>query len=50
MFSTSDINDIGWDGRFKGTEQPLGVYVWSIQALSYDGEIVSYKGNVTLTR
>ncbi|MEC7268563.1 MAG: gliding motility-associated C-terminal domain-containing protein, partial [Bacteroidota bacterium] len=50
MFSTSDINDIGWDGRFKGKEQPLGVYVWSIQALSYDGEIVSYKGNVTLTR
>ena len=50
LFSTSDINDMGWDGRFKGKEQPLGVYVWSIQALSYDGEIVSYKGNVTLTR
>ena len=50
LFNTSDINDMGWDGRFKGKDQPLGVYVWSIQALSYDGEIVSYKGNVTLTR
>jgi len=50
LYNTSDINDVGWDGRFKGKEQPLGVYVWSIQALSYDGEIILYKGNVTLTR
>jgi gliding motility-associated-like protein len=30
VFSTTDKNK-GWDGTYKGTAQPYGSYVWSIQ-------------------
>lgn len=49
VFSTTNL-DQGWDGRFKGVEQPLGVYVWSVYADGKDGEKIVRKGNVTLLR
>ena len=49
VFVTTDIND-GWDGVYKNIEQELGVYVWSVVALTKDSEEIIRKGNVTLVR
>ncbi len=50
--SNFNINDksAGWDGRFKGIEQPAGVYVFMIDADCDTGEPLSFKGTVTLIR
>ncbi len=40
----------GWDGKFKGTEQPVGTYVYYI-AVQFPGEEEKhYQGSVTLIR
>ncbi len=49
IFSTTDIEE-GWDGTYKGTPQPLGVYVYTIEAETDSGKIFVKKGNVTLVR
>ena len=49
IFATTDINQ-GWDGRYNGQEQPLGVYVWMVNADGKDGSHIIRKGNVTLVR
>jgi len=49
VFTTNNIDD-GWDGTFRNTEQELGVYVWTVEALTKDNEKVLRKGNVTLLR
>jgi len=40
----------GWDGRFKGIPQPVGVYVYVVKATMTDGRTVRLKGNITLLR
>jgi gliding motility-associated-like protein len=40
----------GWDGKHKGKAQPVGVYVYTLQAVLADGSIVKLKGNITLLR
>ena len=49
MFETTDINQ-GWDGNFKGQSQPLGVYVYEVQAVASDGTLFTKHGNVTLIK
>ncbi len=50
--SNFNINDktAGWDGRFKGYEQPSGAYVYFIDVECDTGEPFSRKGTVTLIR
>ena len=40
----------GWDGRFKGTAQPVGVYVYVLKAVLSNGKTVNKKGSITLVR
>lgn len=40
----------GWDGRYKGTPQPVGVYMYILTATMIDGTHIQLKGNVTLLR
>jgi large repetitive protein len=40
----------GWDGRYKGTPQPIGVYMYAVKATMTDGRIVQLKGSITLIR
>jgi gliding motility-associated-like protein len=40
----------GWDGRYKGSPQPVGVYVYVLRAEMTDGRKVNMKGSVTLVR
>ncbi len=49
MFETKDL-DAGWDGSFNGEPQPIGVYVYSIEAVTPAGRILNKKGDVTLIR
>lgn len=49
MFETTDI-DQGWDGTFKGQAQPMGVYIYEVEAVTTNGKIFTKQGNVTLIR
>lgn len=49
VFTTSDINS-GWDGTKDNEKSPAGVYVWYVEAYTYDNERIIQSGNVTLLR
>jgi len=49
VFSTNDIEQ-GWDGRFNDKPQPLGTYVYVIEAFTSTGKRFYKQGNVTLVR
>lgn len=49
VFETTDIDE-GWDGAFKGKAQPMGVYIFSIEAQTSTGKVFRKDGNVTLVR
>ena len=40
----------GWDGKFNGVPQDIGVYNYIITVASPDGQTHSFKGDVTLIR
>ncbi len=40
----------GWDGRHKGSSQPIGVYVYVLRVVLTDGRTVDLKGSITLVR
>jgi len=41
---------IGWNGKYKGLDQPVGNYVWIISFTDIDGRSETIKGNVVLIR
>jgi gliding motility-associated-like protein len=49
VFESSNIND-GWDGNYKGEAQPMGAYVYTIEAVTPAGRRFTKQGNVTLIR
>ncbi|XZF16013.1 gliding motility-associated C-terminal domain-containing protein [Chitinophagaceae bacterium MMS25-I14] len=49
MFETADINQ-GWDGTLNGQPQPMGVYVYVVEAVTPTGRVFYKQGNVTLIR
>lgn len=49
VFETKDINE-GWDGTFNGEPQPLGVYVYMVEAFTSTNERFYKQGNITLIR
>ncbi len=49
VFETSDINE-GWDGTFNGEPQPMGVYIYAIEAVAASGQTINKQGNVTLLK
>jgi gliding motility-associated-like protein len=46
----SDKQSIGWDGTRNGVEQPIGVYIYTVRAVTLDDERHTIKGDVTLLR
>jgi len=40
----------GWDGTYKGAPQPMGVYVWVVDAETENGDGYHKSGDVTLLR
>jgi hypothetical protein len=49
LFSTSDAQK-GWDGKWKGIPQPMGVYVWMTSGKTGAGETLQKRGTVTMIR
>lgn len=49
LFETTSI-DQGWDGTYNGKEQEVGSYVYTVQALGAEDEIVDRRGTVVLVR
>lgn len=49
VFETSDVNE-GWNGTYRGEDQPTGVFVYVIEAITPDGDRIQRQGNVTLIR
>ena len=49
VFETKEI-DKGWNGQFKGKAQPMGVYVYMIDATTSTGKRFYKQGNITLIR
>lgn len=49
VFESTNI-DKGWDGTMNDKPQPLGVYVYTIEAITDSGQIFTRQGNVTLIR
>ncbi len=39
-----------WDGRYRGTPQPVGSYVWVLRGKCSNGDLVEEQGNVLLVR
>lgn len=50
IFSSTNINGRGWDGKFNGVDQPQGVYVYLIEVTFKNGVSEKRQGNVTLLR
>ena len=50
LYEASNQNAQGWDGKNKGTDCEVGVYVWVANATFVNGTQISRKGNVTLVR
>ena len=40
----------GWDGTYKGTPQPMGVYAYTLDATFDNGSKTTRKGDITLIR
>lgn len=50
VFEAKNIDD-GWDGTYNGAPQPLGVYIYEVDAVSStSGHEFVQRGNVTLLR
>jgi len=46
----SDEQSKGWDGTWDGANQPIGVYIFTVRAVTLDDEKHTLKGDVTLLR
>jgi gliding motility-associated-like protein len=49
VFETSNIEK-GWDGTYNGQPQPMGVYIYTVDATTSTGVPFKKGGNVTLIR
>ena len=50
VFSSSDAEGGGWDGKLGGREQAAGTYVWFAEGIDYKNTKVKLKGYVVLIR
>jgi gliding motility-associated-like protein len=48
LIFTSNNRFQKWDGKFKGTKQPTGTYVWVADGVDYRGQRIQRKGTVLL--
>ncbi|HQQ94318.1 MAG TPA: PKD domain-containing protein [Bacteroidia bacterium] len=49
LFETND-QTLGWDGKWNGVDQPVGVYLWTFVVDMYNNRQVRKTGDVTLIR
>ena len=49
VFETRELTQ-GWDGSYNGSLQPMGVYMYRVEAVTSSGKTVTKLGNVTMIR
>lgn len=49
LFTTNDPSK-GWNGQYKGKQQPTGTYTWIVKGIGLNGQPIFKKGTVTLVR
>lgn len=49
IFVSDNINT-GWNGLYRGQQQPTGVYAYTLKVVLQDGTIVNKKGSINLIR
>jgi len=49
VFESNNFSD-GWDGYYKGAQQPTGVYVYASTVTLLNNKTREYKGSITLIR
>jgi gliding motility-associated-like protein len=49
VFESTD-RKIGWNGKFKGKDQPMDVYAYTLDATFFDGKNLKKQGDITLLR
>jgi gliding motility-associated-like protein len=49
VFETTKLED-AWDGTKNGVPQPMGVYIYMVEANTYLGKRFYKQGNITLIR
>jgi gliding motility-associated-like protein len=49
VFYTNDANQ-GWDGKFRGEPAPQDVYIYQVNATSFNGKKYKYSGSITMCR
>nr|MCS3813874.1 gliding motility-associated-like protein [Mucilaginibacter sp. X4EP1] len=50
LLYTSTSQQSGWDGSYRGKKEPVGVYVYYLEAIMNDGKQINKKGTITLLR
>ena len=50
IWETDKTDGRGWDGKFNGSEQPQGVYIYMMDVFFKNQTHETYRGNVTLLR
>jgi gliding motility-associated-like protein len=50
LLFSSDDQEKGWDGKYKGQPVPLGVYVWILDVDLYNGQSVRKTGDITVLK
>ena len=49
MFQTKELG-AGWDGKYKGVDQPSDTYTWILTAVGNDGQQLKITGKTFLIR
>lgn len=49
VFESTDFEK-GWDGTYRGQPQNIETYVFTVEALTYSGKVLTKKGNISLLR
>ena len=49
IYETTKLDE-AWDGTFDGIDQPVGVYIWTVKAVTIDDNEYVKTGDVTLVR
>ena len=50
LLFSSDQQSIGWDGSYRGKEQPGGVYIYTFKGKTIDGKEVDMAGDISIIR
>ena len=50
MLAKTDVNDLGWDGTYKGKLMPASDYWFKVQLTDKNGAVRNRKGHFSLVR